>query len=298
MSSDTYETPGLAADWLNGWLAALGITVLIPEAHLKWVRSPVPFASFKFTGDLAASVAASLPSLDEIDELSIARRHRASSFEMGRNVSDELFRDRAVWARARADLSLDVTVTDLASEEKSLAHCPLDPPAPKGLTLHERLRSTYRLLDADVPSMVRASLEGRGRRKEGNGLGFDHRRFPAGANPSTQPFIDPVVELLAFSGMALLPLRGDGRSGRARQRGWTDAPSHRLAFTWPTWHMYLDRWAIDALLDRFWALGSQRSKRLGDSGRRFGVTAAYGTIARRPKSTSDVSRGYASERIC
>ena len=31
-----HEAPGLPADWLNGWLAAIGVTVLIPGARLRW----------------------------------------------------------------------------------------------------------------------------------------------------------------------------------------------------------------------------------------------------------------------
>jgi hypothetical protein len=315
-----YEAPGLAANWLNGWLAAVGITVLLPGARLAWSVSPSPSAVVWFSGDLADAVAAALPSIGDIDNLSIARHHPGALREMGRTVSEEVFRDRATLARTSADLSLDITVTDLSREENaSLAHGPLDPPVPKGITLHERLRATRLAVEEDVVTSVSLALEGRGRRIPGNGLGFDHRRFPAGANVSTQPFVDPVVEVLAFSGMSLLPVRGDG-GARTRQRGWTDAPSRRGSFTWPTWSMPLDRWAVDALLDRYWALDpyhprqdraspgrlgvaivptanptkAQQSRRA--AARRLGVTGAFASVARQPKSSSDTGRGYASER--
>ena len=35
-STNSLECPGLPAEWVNGWLAAVGTTVLDPEIQLSW----------------------------------------------------------------------------------------------------------------------------------------------------------------------------------------------------------------------------------------------------------------------
>lgn len=307
MSPDPFQAPGLTADWLNGWLAAVGITVLLGEARLGWTDAPSPSAQIWFDGSLCEAIASVLPSVGELDNLCIARDLPGAQHSMGRNVTHEVFRERARIARARFDCSLEVTLTDLAVDKNLiLAHGPLDPPRPKGATLHDRLRTLPTELGGDVTAAVRSSLAGRGVRVERDGLGFDHRRFPAGANAKTQPSVDPVVELLAFAGMSLLPVRGSGFGTSARQRGWGEPPTHRGAFTWPAWTTPLGRWAIDALLDRFWALatcrqaggpqGGRQRQRDRNLAKRLSVSAAFSSLYRQPKGLNDNGRGYASER--
>lgn len=36
--------PGLSANWVNGWLAAVGITVLEPSLRLHWSPDATPVA--------------------------------------------------------------------------------------------------------------------------------------------------------------------------------------------------------------------------------------------------------------
>ena len=36
------ECPGLPAEWINGWLAAVGTTVLDSELRLSWTMDPSP----------------------------------------------------------------------------------------------------------------------------------------------------------------------------------------------------------------------------------------------------------------
>ena len=66
-----HEAPGLPADWLNGWLAAIGVTVLIPGARLCWTDDGVPSAVFETDEpvDLAKVVADALPTLRDAGPL-------------------------------------------------------------------------------------------------------------------------------------------------------------------------------------------------------------------------------------
>ena len=125
------EAPGLTVDWLNGWLAAIGITVLLPEVRLRWTTDPVPFARFVLPDDgppLAERVSAALPSLDDLDRLSTARWRQDRS-ELSRHVSLAAYADRASMARESEDASLSSSLTDLVAEVPSegLPHSPFDP---------------------------------------------------------------------------------------------------------------------------------------------------------------------------
>jgi hypothetical protein len=286
---DATFAPGLPGRWLNGWLAALGITVLVPTVRLAWTIGPEPVALFTAETDLSDAIAAALPDTEALSRLAIARSHPEGDGEFPRAVSLDLFRERAVYARASHDLTLEATVTDLAEADGGkLAHAPLDPPMPRGITLHERLATVRGALGPDPSDRIRRSLAGAGIREQGNGLGFDHRRFPAGVQPEANVAVDPVVETLAFYGLLPLSVRGDGH--HARQRGWSAPPSHRGAFTWPVWSPPLDRWAIDALLDLTWSGVDQPTLRA------WGVTGLYASVSKQAKSQNDVGRAYASER--
>ena len=56
---------------------------------------------------------------------------------------------------------------------------------------------------------MRDSFAGRAVRVKDNGLGFDQTRLGSLAD-DTSIWIDPVVEELAFFGLAILPVRGKG----------------------------------------------------------------------------------------
>lgn len=277
-----YPAPGLTADWLNAWLAAIGITVLLPDAKLLWTDDPLPKAIFTLPDDsepLAERVAAALPSPTEIDQLAIAG--------MGRKVWLAEYQMRAAGARATNDSSMSSSVTDLALDKDGLAeHGPLDPPAPRGETLFTRLVACRRDLDDRVQPAVTATLAGTAERRPMNGLGFDYRRLrPPPANNT----VDPMVECLAFDALKLFPVRGNGRVGR--QRGWTAPGGTPGAFTWVSWRPPLDVWAIDALMDEFYTSHS------GVEARSKGVTAVFSSVPYQRRSDSDVTRAYASERI-
>ncbi|MBA2725943.1 MAG: hypothetical protein H0U53_08140 [Actinobacteria bacterium] len=292
--------PGLTADWLNGWLAAIGITVLLPSARLSWTDQPVPLARFSYQGDrpLSALVATALPDIDRLGTLSI--------HEIPRQVTLAEYRKRAMSARGdgdawgMGDFSLTSSMTDLVNDprwkagEEKLPHSPFDPAAP-GTTgsVYDRLAKCLKELNHVAPNAVEAiaaSLGSRGIRVDANGLGFDHRRLVSGVLAKGKVQVDPVAELLCYFGLALFPIRGDGR--RERARGWGDRSSKRGAFYWPAWNQQLDAWGIDALLDRF----HQRPRDTKELSR-YGVFASFLSVPYQPMADNDPTRAYASERV-
>lgn len=248
-----YDAPGLPADWLNGWLAAIGVTVLVPAARLRWTGDGVPYAVFETDPpiDLVRAAAEALPTPGTLARSAIARTLPGTE-EFRRNVTLTAFRERAVVERHGGEGMLAASVSDLSADMKpgDLEHGAFDPPVPRGVTLWERAAGcAKKLANADITQRVRDTLGGWGRREELNGLGFDARRLPGGMHPTGDVgvYADPVVELLVFSALPLFPVRGDGR--RVRQRLWTDNSTKPGAFQWIAWRPALDRWGIDALLD-------------------------------------------------
>jgi hypothetical protein len=284
----TYEAPGLAADWLNGWLAAIGVTVAVPGTKLSWTSEAVPHAVFHFgdTVDLPEAIAASLPTEASLQSSVIART-RDGGLDFPRHVSLDAYRQRAVEERRVHSVHLAASVSDLRRDSKldDLDHGAFDPPAPRGETLWSRALSCVRALPVEGrASVVRQSLAGVARRVQTNGLGFDPRRLPSGVQASgatSKPHVDPVVELLCFAGLALFPTRGDGRL--VLQRGWLGRATQRGAFCWIAWTPALDRWSIDALLDR--------------TPRDADVVARFGVVPYRPSGDADTTRAYFGERL-
>src|SRR5699024_7013937 len=111
----TTEAPGLTADWINAWLAAIGITVLVPGVRLSWSGDALPVAVFHAEGDesLAARVANWMPSVESVCALAIARTHGDTSVELPRKVLHDAYASRAVIARRGHDPSLASSLTDL-----------------------------------------------------------------------------------------------------------------------------------------------------------------------------------------
>ncbi len=279
------RAPGLPATWLNAWLAALGVTVLVDDARLRWSNDGVPVAVLDIAAadDVAAIIAESLPSCDQLDAMAIARPR------LERRVDLDSYRAASEVARRSRDFSLSSSATDLAGPDDSghLPHAPLDPAVPRGETLWDRLKRCREALDGEWPraELVRRSLEGRGMRVESNGLGFDFTRIKESGDKSA-PRVDPVIECLAFYGLAFFPVRGNGRT--VRPRGWRDTP---IKLTWPTWSPYLDRWAIDALLGLAFREQITRWHRLG-----LGIDHAYESVRFRA-SSDDRTTGFASRRV-
>lgn len=280
--------PGLPADWLNAWLAAVGAVYLAPGLRLRWSDDPVPLAVLVAWGDEdpVRLVADAWPDDDWVTDLPIAR-HRPGHLELSLNPEVGAWADRAAWARTDPDgWMLSSLHTDLAWDPRTKTHVvergQLHTPMPgRDNTIHDRVRKLLAKTDSDA---ISASLAGSGRRVANYGLGFDASRIVSLADDASQ-MVDPVIEILAFFGMALFPTRGDGR--RRRQRGWPQDATAGAGFRWVTWRAPLDREAIDALAD----LG------LGGAAFRSGVTSSWEVVRYEARGPSDVTRGFGSRRL-
>ena len=271
------ECPGLPASWFNAWLAAVGTTALVPGMHLSWTDSAIPTAVLSLEGceDPIDALHAAWPTRERIDEMPLAGEWRGlSPFKAEMPLTD--YRERARGSRACQDhWSLSSTYTDLyvvadGKGQASAGRSKLAPAAPgSNGTVHDRLCRVHGLMAVEK-EQLKDSVGGFARRVQGNGLGFDVTRISAQGDSSQQwkKRVDPVVEVLAFFGLAIFPVRGSGvvaggtdrrRHRDLRQRSWhseTGAEQRRLA--WPAWTAPLRRHAIDALLDA-WEPQSHRS---------------------------------------
>lgn len=277
-----YEARGLTADWLNAWLAAIGITVLVPDTRLAWSDGPSPYALFSIRdGRVLDALAEAFPSEDELALL---------ANDLPQKAKLTAFRNVAMLARSTHDHSVVAFASDLKRDlrDDEVKRGPFDPGVPAGRSVRFRLMKCRKDLPSardELRSRLEMTLSGTAVRTPGNGLGFDYRRIAAGVQREADKHVDAAVELLAFYGLALFPVRGNGF--RIAQRGWVDDADKRGAFTWPTWEHSLDRWAVDAALD-IWYSKHQR-KAL------WGLNAGYQSVPFRKTATKDPTRGFASE---
>ncbi len=298
---------GLPGSWVNGWLAGVGATVLCPAIRLGWTEDRTPRAVLACAdGDPVELLSAALPTRADLGELPIAEQW-AHTPRMERKVSVETFSARVRAARSHpASWTLSSTMTDLhVNADGEVAHAPFDPAGP-GPTkwLHDRLLRVHRQVPRSAgrpgpsPGRLARSLQGTARRVPGGGLGFDVTRLASQADDTVKR-IEPVVELLAFYGLALFPLRGTGTDARLRrtvpssaiQRGWSRESDRReLCFSWPAWRACLDAAAIDALLD-LWSPDERGNWAL------LGIHSAWRSLRYQPRGRADPTRGYGSERL-
>ena len=291
--------PGLPASWLNAWLAAVGATVLDSRIRLHWATEKTPVAVLSADGaDPVETLADSWPTTDVLAAMPIAE-HWSDTPRLPRKVPVDAFIQRARATRGSAySWTLSSTMTDLHLEKSGeVAHGPFDPPAPKGATMQSRLSRVHDRVEPSV-ERLKDSFAGRAVRVEGNGLGFDLTRLGSQSDAS-KTAVDPVIEVLAFYGLALFPVRGEGtdfrlaRKSRSSmiQRGWRQVPggARERRFMWPAWTPALDHAAIDAILDawkpdkRFWP--------------RLGIHDAWRCVPFAPKADLDATRGFGSERL-
>ena len=293
---------GLPAGWINAWLAAVGATVLDPRLRLHWTERGHQAVLSSVVGvDPLEALVESWPEAEALSDLPIAEHWRQAG-ELRRRVSVGSFVLRARAARRDPhSWALSSTMTDLCVDaDGDVAHAPLDPAGPGTVKwLHHRLMKIHRHVRAPSEETIRASLVGEAERVQDNGLGFDQARLGSQSDDSDR-WTDPVVEVLAFFGLAVLPMRGrgsDGRLGRAafgdeRQRGW-----HRPAggteprrLHWPAWRQPLDSDGIDALLD-IWNPMRRNGWPL------LGVHAAWRTVPFLAKDRADPTRAFGAERL-
>jgi len=291
---------GIPAGWVNGWLAAVGATVLDDRLRLHWAESD-HLAVLSADGcDPADALVESWPSNGLLSDLPLSARWRDAGI-LERHVKFDSFKERAQVARGHPNSwALSSTMTDLCVDKNGeVAHAPFDPPGPGTVKwLHYRLLKVHRQVFEYSAVRIRASLTGESLRVQDNGLGFDQARIGSQAD-KTKPWVDPVVEVLAFFGLALLPMRGRGVQGvqgarfdNARQRGWRRLPEDRksMRFYWPAWEQPLDSDGIDALLD-LW----NPVKR--NQWQKFGIRAGWRSAAFETDSSSDPTRAYGAERL-
>ena len=293
--------PGWRASWVNAWLAAVGATVLDERIRLHWTADAEPVAVLSSEdGDPVAALAESWPGAESLSQLPIAEHWRGAA-ELQRKVSVEAFIERAQAARSHErSWTLSSTMTDLAVDrDGEVAHAPFDPAGPGTIKwLHHRLLKVHGHLD-DPAARLRESFAGEADRVKDNGLGFDQTRLGS-LQDATDPWVDPIVEVLAFFGLALLPVRGRGADGQldrsadvsARQRGWreVDGSRERRTFHWPAWSQPLDGDGIDALLD---AWNPERQAAWA----RLGVHAAWRSVQYESRGSSDSTRAIGAVRL-
>lgn len=294
--------PGWRASWVNAWLAAVGATVLDDRIRLSWTTGAEAVAVLSAkAGDPVAALIESWPDAQSLSRLPIARE-RLGAPELKRTVPIEVFVERARAARShRGSWTLSSTMTDLSVDERGeVAHAPFDPSVPKGLTLHQRLIAVHEHVDP-CSDQVQDSLAGRADRVQANGLGFDQTRLGS-LHDATDPWVDPVVEVLAFFGLALLPVRGRGADKQldrsadvsARQRGWRQVAGSEerrsFSFHWPAWSQPLDSDGIDALLDAW-------SPEREDGWARLCVRAAWRSVQYERRGSADSTRAIGAVRL-
>ena len=314
MSSDlARECPGLPADWINGWLAAVGTTVLDPDMRLSWTSGPSPIAVLHHPDkEPVVALVEGWPRKSRLEEMPLARDFEGCS-PLERQVPIETFTKRVELSRRHPDAwTLTSSLTDLAVDSGKAAHAPFDPAGPGTIKwLHHRLLKIHNHIARDEVDQFTATIEnaidGNSVPVIDNGLGFDISRLPDRAREGVRIMVEPVVEVLAFFGLALLPVRGDGlrqRPVRVRQKGFGVGGRRENTFVWPAWSQPLDRWGIDALLDSWHQTWKPHKADEGLEWRtsrfdwdRLGVHAGWATRPYRPTASADSTRGFSSQRI-
>ena len=187
--------PGLPVAWINGWLAAVGTTVLNPRIRLHWTTEGTPVAVLSAAdADPVEMLVESWPDEALLSDLPIAENWKGAG-KLQRKVTVEAFSARARVARGhRYSWTLSSTMTDLCVDENGeVAHAPFDPAGPGTIKwLHHRLMKLHRKVELS-PARISDSLAGQAVRVKDNGLGFDHTRLGSLADKA-DPWTDPVVE--------------------------------------------------------------------------------------------------------
>ena len=306
-----YVCRGLEGSWLNAWLAGVGATVLDPELRLRWSDEPSPKAILcAEQGDPMERLVDAWPTRKCLAAMPLAEQWGGTP-RVKRKVSVGDFRSRVRVTRSHPTAwTLSSTMTDLhvtinkEFPSGEVGHGPLDAAGPGTIKwLHYRLCKVHEAVATKSPSLdrLKTSLDGTADRVEKGGLGFDITRLASAADTNTSPWVEPVVEVLAFYALALLPTRGEGYDERRhtgprpslRQRGWARVKETGRrspeCFHWPAWAHPLDHHAIDALLDAWdW-------KRPGWS--LLGVHSGWRTVSYQPRGSGDRTRAYGSRRI-
>jgi hypothetical protein len=286
--NEQIATPGLTADWLNAWLAALGITTLVPGIRLSWTDDVIPIAKFEHPDALtiealASAISEVFPNEAAIGELAIAPSHASSTVPFAHKVTAEAYTARSILDRM-GYASLSCVVTDLVAPNS-------DGSLQTVGSIFDRVAACRSVVVNPIDSIAK-TLAGTARRIDKFGLGFDYRRITGPTDPNGGNWIDPVVEVLAFFGLLFFPVRGAGSldaKSRARTRGWVKSAGKTGAFSWPAWQPSLDAAGLDATLDEFWAGGpSDRPPAW--------LHTQFESVPYKPLAMADMTRGYGARR--
>ena len=293
--------PGWRASWVNAWLAAVGATVLDERIQLRWTTDSEPVAVLSSEAvDPVDALVESWPDAEFLSDLPIAETWRGAA-SLQRKVTVQSFKERAQVARShKHSWTLSSTMTDLSVDESGeVAHAPFDPAGPGTIKwLHHRLVKVHGHVDCSA-AQFRESLAGQAERVKDNGLGFDQTRLGS-LQDATDPWVDPVIEVFAFFGLALLPVRGKGADKRLDrvadvsvvQRGWRQVAGGQepRSFHWPAWQQPLDGDGIDALMDS-WNPARQ------EAWTRLGIHAAWHSVPFQRRSSADSTRAFGAVRL-
>ncbi|HVX16867.1 MAG TPA: hypothetical protein VHA73_02455 [Acidimicrobiales bacterium] len=270
--------PGLPAEWLNGWLAALGATVAVPGMTLRWTDDAEPVAVLALDGDVdpAEALADAWPTPEWIEGLPIANLTRQDGVEQWRSAA------RA--SRSGGDAWTVTSIGTDAADLEKLTPSRLFVAAPgPGRFLCHRVELVAGKIE-DAAREVDMTLRGVAPRRRSNGLGFDFRRVASSADEA-EKCVTPCVEVLAFLGMWFYPVCGHERL--RHPTAVTRANPSNGPFSWIAWTAALDRDAIDAILDV--ARDDRHASRLG-------ISAAWESVSLRVEG-ADPTRAFASRRI-
>lgn len=293
--------PGWPADWINAWLAAVGATVLVPGLRLSWTTDVLPVAVLEHADENPTdALVKSWPTDERLTrDMPLADiPHKFSVKDFTKTVK-KFRQHKDAW-------TITSSMTDLAvSQEGKVEHGQFDRGVPKGLGLHCRLMNVYNKVSNPPDLQIEASLDGKPCLEAVNGLNFNITRIGEG-----KMLVDTVIETLAFFGLALFPVRGDGvkaKDQQPRQRGWQIGGMPE--FVWPAWSQSLNQAGIDALLDAWHsklALATANKKRKkmiamiskpnDKDWKLLGVHAAWHTTQYQYDG-SDTTRGYGSKRL-
>ena len=296
---------GIPACWINGWLAAVGATVLDPRLRLHWTEGDNLAVLSSADGcDPVDALVKSWPNEDLLNDLPIARNWKDTKDTevLPLNVPIASFGKRVQAARSHPYAwTLSSTLTDMGLKKDGVvAPAPFYPPMPGGVVLQKRLLDINGAIKQPIRERIQNSLDGVAQREQIYGLGFDQAKLGSRAD-DTDPWVDPVMEMMAFFGLKLLPMRGDGQASeyggrqRGRQRGWrkqkkVGSRGYDSFFCWPAWGQPLNVDGIDALLD-VWN---------PDQARRWpsvGVHAAWRSAEYEVENQNDPTRAYGAERL-
>ena len=271
---NTLKCLGLQAEVPYQWLAAIGATVLVSGMKLTWDLSLAPCAVLHHDSDPLRALQAVWPSAQRIKSMPMCAHLLLNRKQ---DQPREEFQALIVTSRGHRDSwTVSSAATDLTGTIKdgTSARGPFTPGLEGAASQQTNLLKLYGCSAQEIKD----ALAGQGHRSSGGGIGLDPERFPNATSDGKGVFTIRPLELLAYFGLALFPVRCDGVHQEfypdlPRQRGWTTQDHEQGVFQWPAWQHPLDAAGIDALMS-MWKPGKDR---FND---RLGIHASWESVRR------------------